>query len=121
MKKALVALSLIAVLAGGAYAQTGSVTGLVVDIDGFAVANAKVSLWQEGVCLFHVFTDDAGAFAFTDIPVGVYALHAGKKKVGNAAVEVVEVLEGQIVDVGTLTLEGQHQAAPGKWQKNQQD
>jgi len=121
MKKALMAVALVAMLAGGAWAQTGGVIGLVVDVDGNPVEEARVSLWQDGECVAHVLTDALGAFTFADVPAGIYALNAGKKKVGNASIEQVEVFEGQITDVGTLTLVGKQQCGPGKEREYQQD
>lgn len=108
MKKALVLLSLSMALMGAsaAYAQTGGITGIVVDADGVAVEGARVSIWLDDACQTHVFTDASGAFTFEDVAVGLYTLKAGKPKVGNATVEDVEVLEGEVTDVGTITLIG---------------
>jgi len=108
MKKALVLLSLPVALflgASAAYGQ-GGVTGLVVDTDGVAVEGARVSLWADGACQMHVFTDAGGAFTFEDVAAGTYTLKAGKPKVGNATLEGVEVTDGEVTDVGTVTLEG---------------
>ncbi|MBU1699571.1 MAG: carboxypeptidase-like regulatory domain-containing protein [Candidatus Eisenbacteria bacterium] len=106
MRKVLFALGMIALLAGGAWAQTGAVTGLVVDGNGDAVEGARVSLWQDGVCVAYVLTEASGVFNLIDIPEGIYNLKAGMKRVGQALIEGVEILDGQITDVGTVTLVG---------------
>ena len=115
MRKALLALGMVALLAGSALAQTGSVTGLVVDAFDNPVEGAKVSVWQDGVCLTNVLTDASGAFTITDLAAGTYMLKAGKPKVGTVIVASIEVIDGETLDVGTLTLVGKEQAAPGKW------
>lgn len=103
-------LSIAAVLflisAGAALAQTGGVTGIVVDQDGNPVEGARVSLWLEDTCQGHIATDAAGVFLFEDVPIGTYTLKAGKPKVGKAVLEGVVVIEGQVTEVGTLTLVG---------------
>lgn len=108
MKKALVLLSLPVALflgASAAYGQ-GGIIGVVVDADGVAVEGARVSIWLDGACQTHVFTDASGAFTFEDVAAGTYTLKAGKPKVGNATVEEVVVVDGEVTDVGTLTLVG---------------
>lgn len=92
--------------AGMAFAQTGSVVGIVVDADNNPVEGARVSLWLDGACEMHVFTDVDGAFTFLDVPVGVYDLRCGKPRVGQASIEDVAVVEGEVTDVGVLALEG---------------
>ncbi len=107
MKKTLfLVLAGMLICATTAFAQTGSVIGTVVDSNGAPVADARVSLHQGDVCLLHVLTDADGQYEFSDVPVGIYLLKAGKPRVGNAVVEEVEVIEGQITEVPTITLTG---------------
>jgi hypothetical protein len=107
MKK-LLWVSLIALMfAGAAFAQTGSVAGIVVDAQGNAVDGARVSLWAGGRCLMNVATDAAGAFTLANVAAGTYSLRVGKPHVGNAVLDGVVVNDGEITNVGTITLNGQ--------------
>lgn len=105
-KIALAALLMTALAAGSALAQVGGVTGIIVDRDGQPVESARVSLWSDGGCVEHVFTDAAGVFLLEDVEVGTYDLRAGKPHVGNVTLEDIIVVEGQITDVGILQLVG---------------
>ena len=109
MKKMLFTLLAIALLAGPAFAQTGSITGTVADCLGNPVEEARVSLWGDGHCLGYVLTDDTGAFTLTDVAPGVYEVRAGKQQVGHATVEGVEVMDGQVANIGLMTLIGKQQ------------
>ena len=104
---------LLVLSAGMAFAQVGAVTGIVVDGDNNPVEGARVSLWLDGACQEYVLTDASGAFSFVDVAVGVYDLRAGKPHVGCATVEGVEVLEGEVTDVGVIALEGNGPQEPG--------
>ena len=97
---------LLLLMAGAALAQTGGVTGLVVDQENNPVEGARVSLWLDNACTGYVFTDAAGMFNMEDVAVGTYILKAGKPRVGKAILEGVEVIDGQITDVGLITLVG---------------
>ncbi len=122
MKRFLCIAAVLCLIAGAASAQTGGVTGLIVDPDGNAVEGAKVSLWLDEACQGYAMTDAAGIFNFTDVPIGTYLLKAGKPKVGSAILENVEVLDGQVTDIGTLTLlgSGPHGPNGGKYQYQHQ-
>lgn len=124
MKRTLLALALLtSLIAGAASAQVGGITGLVVDCNGAVVEGARVSLWQDGRCVGFVLTGADGIFLMEDIAVGLYGLKAAKPQVGQVTVDGVEVLEGQITDVGTLALAGQGPHPPnggGKYQHQQQ-
>jgi hypothetical protein len=112
MRKAmLLTLAMVTLMVGTAWAQTGGVTGNVVGRDGAVVEGARVSLWLDGDCQGYVLSDADGVFTFTDVEVGVYELRAGMKKIGNAYIDGVEVLEGEVTDVGTLTLAGKNAVA----------
>lgn len=106
------------VSAGAALAQVGGVTGLVVDRNGGPVEGAKVSLWLDNVCQGNVLTDAMGVFLFEEVAVGTYTVKAGKPKVGQAVLEGVVVVEGQVTDVGTLTLAGNGPNGPNGSHKN---
>ena len=99
-------------LAGAAVAQTGGITGTVVDVQGNPVADARVSLWVGDDCSGRVMTDANGAYEFTDVPVGIYRIHAGKPRVGQGNLENVEVLPGEVTELPTIVLVGKNQASP---------
>jgi hypothetical protein len=104
MKRILGLLAICMMAAGVAGAQTGSVTGLVVDEMGAAVEGARVSLHADGQCVGYVFTGADGAYLLEDVAAGVYTIKAGKPQVGNATLEDIEVLEGEITQVPDLVL-----------------
>lgn len=113
MKSMLVALLGLLLIGGIASAQTGTVTGAVVDDEGVPVEGARVSLWLDGHCDGYVLTDAAGTFSLADIDVGTYTLKVGKPKVGQAILEGVVVLDGEVTDVGVITLVGGGPHGPG--------
>ncbi len=90
---------------GVAAAQTGTVTGVVLDGEGLPVEEARVSLHQDGACLGYVYTGTDGAYVFEEVEVGVYTVRAGKPQVGSAYIEGIEVLEGETTVVPDLVLE----------------
>ncbi len=106
MKKLLGTLAICLLTAGMAAAQTGSVTGLVVDDMGAPVEGARVSLHADGMCVAHMFTGADGTYLFEDVAVGIYTVKAGLKQVGNASIEGIEVLEGEVTQVPDLVLAG---------------
>ena len=108
MKKVIMLTLALAVLCtGAAWAQVGSVVGLVVDRTGLPVEGARVSLHQDGVCAGWVLTDAAGAFTLADVEPGVYTLQASKPKIGTKTLSI-EVVDGEVTDVGTLQLVGKN-------------
>jgi hypothetical protein len=112
MKKVvMLALALAVICTGAAWAQVGSVIGVVVDRAGLAVEGARVSLHQDGACVGYVLTDAVGAFTLADVEPGIYTLQASKPKIGTVIV-TVEVLDGELIDVGTLQLGGKFVNVP---------
>jgi hypothetical protein len=112
MKKAIMlALALAVLCTGAAWAQVGSVIGVVVDRAGVPVEGARVSLHQDGACAGYVLTDAVGAFTLADVEPGIYTLQASKPRIGTVTV-VIEVMDGELVDVGTLQLVGKNICVP---------
>jgi hypothetical protein len=112
---------LLLVSAGVAFAQTGGITGVVVDRAGNPVEGARVSLWLDNRCEGSVLTDGSGLFSMADVPVGTYTLKAGKPHFGNVILDGVEVVDGQVTDVGVLALAGGGPHGPqGKFQHQEQ-
>lgn len=114
MKKVIMlALALAVLCTGAAWAQVGSITGVVVDRAGVAVEGARVSLHNDGACIGYVLTDAAGAFTLADVEPGTYdLLKAAMPRIGNATVVDVEVLDGEVTNVGTLQLVGKNICSP---------
>jgi hypothetical protein len=113
MKKAIMlALALAVLCTGAAWAQVGSVIGVVVDRTGVPIEGARVSLHQDGACVGYVLTDAAGAFTLADVEPGIYTLQASKPKIGTKSI-TVEVAAGETLDVGTLQLAGKYVCTPG--------
>lgn len=107
MKRTLLALALLSVLfAGTALAQVGGIIGTVVDANGAVVEGARVSIWLDGACQGYVLTGADGTFLMEDVAVGTYSVKAAKPQLGQVMVDAVVVLEGEITDVGLLTLAG---------------
>ncbi|GAB4256333.1 MAG: hypothetical protein Kow0092_02330 [Deferrisomatales bacterium] len=79
--------------------DTGAISGLVLDDSGARVAGATVSTDPTTAT---VTTDDQGAFALTDVPVGACVLMASKDPLGTASL-LVGVAGGATTNV-TLTL-----------------
>lgn len=104
MKKVLCLLAIGLLSAGVAVAQTGGVTGAVVDETGAAVENARVSLQNETGCVGFVLTDADGVYLFEEVPVGIYTVKAGLPQVGNASIDDIEVVEGLVTQVPDLVL-----------------
>ncbi len=104
MRKLLGLLAVCLMASGIAAAQTGSVTGMVVDGQGAAIEGARVALQAEGQCVAQVFTGADGVYLFDDVAVGIYTVKASKMQVGCASIEDVEVLEGQVTQVPDLVL-----------------
>lgn len=108
MKKVIMlALALAVLCTGAAWAQVGSVVGVVVDRAGLPVEGARVSLHQDGACAGWVLTDAAGVFTLADVEPGVYTLQASKPRIGTKTLSI-EVLDGEVTDVGTLQLAGKN-------------
>src|SRR5438132_5350122 len=62
-----------------AHAQTGaaSITGLLIDQSGAAVAGATVVATNQSTAVgYAAVTNDAGAYTITSVPVGTYVLKA---------------------------------------------
>jgi protocatechuate 3,4-dioxygenase beta subunit len=112
MKKVIMlALTLAVLCTGAAWAQVGSVIGVVADRAGLPVEGARVSLHQDGVCVGYVLTDAVGAFTLADVEPGIYTLQASKPKIGTKSI-TVEVVDGELLDVGVLQLAGKNVCVP---------
>ena len=107
------AMMLLLVSAGPAFGQTGGVTGIVLDGEDNPVEEARVSLWLDGACQVYVLTGADGVFNFADVAVGTYDLKAGKRHLGNVILEAIEVIEGEVTDVGVIVLECTGPQGPG--------
>ena len=111
MKKVVMLTLALAVLcAGAAWAQVGSLIGVVVDRTGLPVEGARVSLHQNGACIGYVLTDAVGAFTLADVQPGTYTLQASKPRIGTKSI-AVEVLAGEPVEVTTGRVDVGRQAA----------
>lgn len=104
----MIALALAVLCTGAAWAQFGSVIGVVTDQNGAPVEGARVSLHLDGACVAYVLTDAAGAFTLADVSPGTYVVQASLQKVGTVAVQGVVVSDGAVADVGTLVLVGKN-------------
>jgi hypothetical protein len=106
--RAVVCLVLSGFLAATAIGQevTGSITGTVVDSSGSAVAGVTVKLVSEQTSAVTTQTTNTeGGFVFTAVKPGLYSVnaeHAGFKQFRK---ERIELTPGDIMGVGTLTLE----------------
>lgn len=78
-------------VATAAMAQTGTVSGNVVNALGEPAVGARVSLHDGTTCVMFVVTDDAGAYSLIDVPAGIYTVRVGLPRTGQATVEGVEV------------------------------
>lgn len=125
MKRTLLALALLgSLVTGAALAQVGGIAGVVMDGSGVVVEGARVSLWQDDRCVGYVLTGADGIFLMEDVAVGLYSVKAAKPRVGQVTVDIVAVTEGQITDLGTLTLVGGGPHPPnggGKFQFQQEE
>ena len=91
-------------LAGVAFAEVGSVEGIVIDSDGNPLEAISVGLMMVDVCDLKAFTSADGSYQFTDVEEGIYTLVAGLKNMGNFTVENVEVIAGETTMVPEITL-----------------
>jgi hypothetical protein len=90
--------------AGVASAQTGSVTGMVIDGQGAAIEGARVALQVDGHCVTHVLTGADGVYLFEDVAAGVYTVKANKMQVGCATSEEFTLDPGQAITLPDLVL-----------------
>ena len=87
----------------------GSITGTVVDAAGRAVETFEVlALPGEGVRQMprrRSFTDEGGRFTLDEIPgAGTYSVQVSARDSGRQVVRGVKVTDGQVTDVGRITL-----------------
>ena len=103
MKKFL-ALAIVSMLAitGVALAE-GAVSGTVVDAEGLAVAEARVALQVDDLCIEFVYTDAEGNYLFEVVEDGDYIVKASKRRVGNGEAEITVDGAGVLVDPIALT------------------
>lgn len=79
--------------------DTGAVQGRVLDEEGVPVAGAQVGL--VGAATFETATDEAGAFAFADVPPGRYVVSVLRLGYESTA-QAVDVLADDVADVEIL-------------------
>ena len=123
MKRLSIWLAVVAMLVGAsnAMAQTGTVTGTVVDQNGMPVENARVCLMDSDGCgggqhggghggggCMHtvnpVMTDANGVYVFENVPVDTYTARAMKRGLGCARSEEFTVVDGQTTELPPLAL-----------------
>src|SRR5438874_12288968 len=99
MKRLVVAILIAFSLAVAANGQTfrGTINGTVTDPSGGVVPNATVKATEIGTGIDHTTTTtNDGAFAFQDIPLGLYKVTVTATGFPAYAVDKVEVVAGQI-------------------------
>jgi hypothetical protein len=90
-----------------ASAAVGSVTGLVTDASGTALADCLIILQQEAQKMrdpIQTATDAEGKFTLKNVPEGDYTLHARTRDARLSARKSVNVLEDRTANVGTMVL-----------------
>src|SRR5579859_2228174 len=99
MKRLIVVVLIAFSLAITANAQTfrGTINGTVTDPSGGSVPNATVKATEIGTGIDHTTTTtNDGAFAFQDIPLGLYKVTVTATGFPSYAVDKIEVVAGQI-------------------------
>src|SRR5579859_5773505 len=99
MKRLIVVVLIAFSLAIAANAQTfrGTINGTVTDPSGGSVPNATVKATEIGTGIDHTTTTtNDGAFAFQDIPLGLYKVTVTATGFPSYAVDKIEVVAGQI-------------------------
>jgi len=76
----------------------GRIVGRVTDLEGHAIAEAKVRITQ-GPVIREVFTNGEGRYALEELPAGVYRLAASRAGFQTAEAGPVEVGAGQVKEV----------------------
>ncbi len=111
MKRLVLAILVVLSLAVVVNAQTfrGAINGTVSDPSGAAVPNAAVKATESGTGIDHnTVTTSDGAFAFQDIPLGLYKVTVTATGFPTYAVDKVEVVAGQTYTLQVkLTLQQQ--------------
>jgi Carboxypeptidase regulatory-like domain/TonB-dependent Receptor Plug Domain len=106
IKMVMLALAVVVALAGAASAQTGSITGTILDANGGVVPSANVTAANptNGVSRTAV-SNDQGVFVFAQLPTGTYTVtveKAGFKRLQKAD---VALSAGDQISVGDFELE----------------
>src|SRR5215469_7667618 len=99
MKRLVIAVLIAFSLAVAVNAQTfrGSINGTVTDPSGGSVPNAAVKATEIATGIDHnTTTTSDGAFAFQDVPLGLYKVTVTATGFPTYAVDKVEVVAGQI-------------------------
>ena len=99
MKRLVLAILVVLSLAVAANAQTfrGTINGTVTDPSGASVPNAAVKATEIATGIDHATTTTSeGAFAFQDIPLGLYRVTVTATGFPTLTVDKVEVVAGQI-------------------------
>ena len=111
MKRLVIAILIAFSLAAAANAQTfrGTINGTVTDPSGGSVPNATVKATETSTGIDHTTTTSSdGAFAFQDIPLGLYKVTVTATGFPAYTVDKVEVVAGQIYTVSVkLSLQQQ--------------
>ena len=106
IKMIILALAIVAALAGAASAQTGSITGTIMDANGEVVAGAGVTAANptNGVSRTAV-SNEQGVFVFPQLPPGAYTItveKSGFKRIGKSD---VVLSAGDKINAGDFQLE----------------
>src|SRR5215469_13125606 len=99
MKRLVIVILIAFSLAVAVNAQTfrGSINGTVVDPSGGSVPNATVKATEIATAIDHnTITTSDGAFAFQDVPLGLYKVTVIATGFPTYTVDKVEVVAGQI-------------------------
>src|SRR5437588_8154871 len=111
MKRLVLAILVVLSLAVAANAQTfrGTINGTVTDPSGASVPNASVKATEIATGIDHATTTTSeGAFAFQDLPLGLYKVTVTATGFPTYTVDKVEVVAGQIYTLQVkLTLQQQ--------------
>src|SRR5437763_1885674 len=79
ISKILPVLAVAALLAVPGFAQTGNITGKVLDVDGKPLSGATISIDRQGISQhFEVKTDKQGQYIHAGLPTGQYKVSVMK-------------------------------------------
>ncbi len=106
IRKLMAVSALVLLISAFCWAQTGTVTGIVTDEDGLAVAGARVMLRSTtgggGCGGSSVFTGEDGSYTIEEVDPGSYKVRAMKHGVGRGISDEFEVVAGETVTVNVV-------------------